>query len=767
MAARKGNNLLEQALRVAQSSGRSHQGRLRGLLRAATRAPGIASASLFLPDSTEPALTECFSSVLSGASRSCLIPYGQGCAGRAAADLREVYGTSVDLHPEERGGGESGQFVAIPILDGTGLTAVLALACPDPVLPSESVALCRQLVPIFSLTLSGLAAEQEAHKARRDLALISSLGRLIEAPAPAAMLLPQVVKLCTGSGVAGCAVIRLAAKGRARGRVYKGCHSSVRRELTALLEFEQRLSVRTLAAGATRTDKLALPGSCRYALCTPLTCNGQELGALTLFGGADLVSTAQAELAGTVARLVAGALTEAICEERVASFDTENEKKLKELSLLYRLSNTMLSTIKLNKLIHLTLTALTSGPTPFFDRAMLFLANERSGSLVGMLGVTSENAPVLSMPGGGGDDLLSSRWDITEDEMAAQRESEFSRQVQGKRLELDPTLNIASQAVLERRLIYIPEETGIGSDASAVARTALAASPLIAHGQTVGVVLVDNALTLSPITQEHLRFLQLFTNQAGMAIENSMLYNRIEDAHRQLSEAQENLLQKERLATIGEMAAGIAHELKGPLVSIGGFAGRLARKLPAESDEWASADLIVREVIRLEGILSEILLFSKKTTICYTRCNIVDIVNETLTITAPTVEEKQIEISTKFPRQRQVLLGDCQQLKQVFINIIQNSLEAMAPGGQLSIQVHPAELDGTDAIAVKIVDTGGGIPLEQLNNIFTPFFTTKASGTGLGLPIANRIITNHGGKIHVTNHPGLGAEFRIVLPKHW
>lgn len=767
MAARKGNNLLEQALRVAQSSGRSHQARLCSLLRTAARAPGIASASLFLPDPTEPTLTQSFSSLLSGASRGCLIPYGQGCAGRAAAELAEVYRTSVDLHPDERGSAEMGQFVAIPVLDGSGLCGILALACPDPELPVESLALCRQLIPIFSLVLAGFAAAEEAQRARRNLSLLGSLGQLLSAPSSAATLLPQVIKLCTGSGLAACAAIRLAPKGRHRGKVFKACHSSARTELDALLDLEQRLSARTLSRGATQTDRLTLPGACRYALCTPLTSKGENLGALTLFGGSQLLAPEQSELAETLALLLAGALTEAICEEQAARFDTENEKKLKELSLLYRLSNTMLSTIKLNKLIHLTLTALTSGPTPFFDRAMLFLANERSGSLVGMLGVTTDNAHPLSMPHGGGDDLLSSRWDISEEEMAAQRESEFSRQVQGKRLELDPTLNIASQAVLERRLIYIPEETGIEAAPSARSRRALAAAPLIAHGQTVGVLLVDNALTLSPITQEHLRFLQLFTNQAGMAIENSMLYNKIEDAHRQLSEAQESLLQKERLAAIGEMAAGIAHELKGPLVSIGGFAGRLARKLPAESSEWASADLIVREVVRLEGILSEILLFSKKTTICYTRCNIVDIVQESLAVVAPPVEEKQISVSTKFPRQRQLLLGDCQQLKQVFINIILNSLDAMGTGGTLSIHVLPAELDGKEAIAVKIADTGGGIPLEQLNNIFTPFFTTKESGTGLGLPIANRIITNHGGKIHVTNHSGQGAEFRIVLPKHW
>jgi len=175
----------------------------------------------------------------------------------------------------------------------------------------------------------------------------------------------------------------------------------------------------------------------------------------------------------------------------------------------------------------------------------------------------------------------------------------------------------------------------------------------------------------------------------------------------------------------------------------------------------------VREVLRLEGILSEILLFSKKTTICYTKCNIADIVQESLAVVTPPLEEKRITVTTKFPRQKLLLLGDGQQLKQVFINIILNALDAMGEGGKLAIQISATDLDGKEAVSVKIADTGGGIPLEQLNSIFTPFFTTKESGTGLGLPIANRIITNHGGKIQITNNPGLGVEFRVVLPKHW
>ncbi|TGU74604.1 GAF domain-containing protein [Geomonas terrae] len=767
MAARKVDNLLEQALVIAQSSGRSHQARLGSLLRLAARSLGLASASLFVPDPSEPILTQRYLAGASGIAQRCAIPFDIGCAGRAASQRTDVFCTHADLHPEERGGAEAIGYHSLPVLDGDRLVGVLVLGSADASLSPASLALCRKLLPVFSLTLAALAAAEQAQASGRIMSLLSGLGHLLGSPTAAGTLLPKIVRLCTGSGLAGFAVIRLTPNGRSRGRVFKSCQSSFRQDLEAFLDVEQKLSACALAAGATRTEQVVLAGSGYRALSAPLGSNGSTMGALTLFGGPELLSPEHIDAAEALARLLSGTLAEAICKERVASLDSENEKKLKELSLLYRLSNTMLSTIKLNKLIHLTLTALTSGPTPFFDRAMLFLTNERSGSLVGMLGVTSETSPPLSIPQGGSEDILSSRWDITEGEMVAQRDSDFCRKVQGKRLQLDGTLNIASQAVLEKRLIYIPDEAVIGADPATAPRTALAASPLIAHGQTVGVVLVDNALTQSPIAQEHLRFLQLFTNQAGMAIENSMLYNKIEDANRQLSEAQESLLQKERLAAIGEMAAGIAHELKGPLVSIGGFAGRLARKLPKESTEWAHADLIVREVVRLEGILSEILLFSKKTTICYTRCNMVDVVKETLAVVTPPLEEKQIRISTKFPRQKQVLLGDSQQLKQVFINIILNSLDAMGTGGELMIQVLPCDLDGKDAVTVKIADTGGGIPLEQLNSIFTPFFTTKGSGTGLGLPIANRIITNHGGKIQITNQPGQGVEFRIILPKHW
>ena len=767
MAARQEHNLLEHALRIAQTSGRSHQARLSSLLRLAVRSLDLSSATIFLPDSTLDALTGRVSSSLPFSGFRCLIPYGEGCSGRAAIGRGTENGARDVLHPDEPVAADEQSFLAFPVRESRRLIAVVSLASGQPGISRKSVAGFRRLTPVISLLVAGFCAQMDAEQRQRDLSLIASLGKLLNRALPPAEVLPRLLRLCTSSGLAYGAIIRLNEADDDRALVYQHCLHRFRAELPAMLQAEPPLSDRAVAGAAVCREVLTLPAATLHALCIPLSCNHKPLGALTLFDGSGLLSPKRDELAETLARLLSSALGEAISTRTVLGFARENDKKLKELSLLYRMSNTMLSTIKLNKLIHLTLTALTSGPTPFFDRAMLFLTNERSGVLLGMLGVTRESSPPLSFHQGG-DDILSSRWDISPEDMAAQRESEFCRQVLGMRLKLTGPPGAAGRAVLEKRLIHVPAKSRPSSDEAPHGRGyALAASPLIAHGKAVGAVMVDNSLTKTPISREDLRFLQLFTNQAGMAIENSMLYHKLEDANGQLHEAQENLLQKERLAAIGEMAAGIAHELKGPLVSIGGFAGRLTKKLAKDSPEHGHADLIMREVLRLEGILSEILLFSKKSTICYAHCSIAAIVKESLAVINPPLEEKRIAVEVHFPRKELAALGDGQQLKQVFINILLNSLDAMGPGGKLAIEVTAGELDGKEAVCVKISDTGGGIPMESLNRIFTPFYTTKESGTGLGLPIANRIVTNHGGKIQFTNTPGQGVEFRVILPKHW
>ena len=116
------------------------------------------------------------------------------------------------------------------------------------------------------------------------------------------------------------------------------------------------------------------------------------------------------------------------------------------------------------------------------------------------------------------------------------------------------------------------------------------------------------------------------------------------------------------------------------------------------------------------------------------------------------------------PRAPIHLFADCQQLKQIFINLFSNAHEAMQDRGELRVTISRTTMHGKPAAAVKVGDTGGGIPPEAINRIFNSFYTTKATGTGLGLPIANRIVTNHGGKIQVKSQPGIGAEFTVILP---
>lgn len=441
----------------------------------------------------------------------------------------------------------------------------------------------------------------------------------------------------------------------------------------------------------------------------------------------------------------------------------QNSYKMKELALLNRFSSVNLSNLRLNKLAYLILAALTSKDQNFFDRAILFMVNERSEALQGMLGVQREaTSPSATLSSDGGE------WTISDAEMAVHLDSELSRRVRSCRLELAKGRGVAYRAVTEKKVIRVNSSSGrevINPELVEIFRdNCFAIMPLKDKGRVLGLVMVDNSLSGRDISRDDLRLLKLFSNNAGVAIENLMLFTRLEEANGKLNEAQEQLLHGERLATIGEMSAGIAHELKGPMVSIGGFARRLARSVRQGSPEAQYVATIIEEGQRLENMLSDILSFSKKTTICYERCAISEVVDSALAIVAHALEKNGIRLIKSYPRKQLYFYGDCQQLKQVFINLFHNAQEVMQGGGELKVGISTAVLGGEKAVVIKVADSGSGIPASLLNNIFSPFYTTKKSGTGLGLPIANRIVSNHGGKLRVRNRSAGGAEFSVILP---
>ncbi|MDA8412788.1 MAG: ATP-binding protein [Desulfobacteraceae bacterium] len=450
--------------------------------------------------------------------------------------------------------------------------------------------------------------------------------------------------------------------------------------------------------------------------------------------------------------------------DRISSQPDATARQITQLTLLYQFSNTLLSTIRLNKLTHLILTALTSGNTKLFGRAMLFLRNEKSGVLQGMLGVTRDTSDGLRIIGN--EESLSSRWDISEEVIAHQLATDFCSRVRATRIDMNNECPLIKQVIFDQELCLIEDgecrQCATCSFIKHLGATSFAAAPLVAGRKSLGIIIVDTPQSGNGVNHDGLHFLKLFANQAGMAIENSMLYNRTEQAHSSLREARERLIHGERLAVIGEMAVNLVHELKNPLITIGGFAGRIKKGLPSDSREQRYADTIVKEVCHLEKMLSDILAFSRKPTICYNVCDLGEILQSCFNSYATTLEDQGISLSVNLENSHWPLLGDAHQLKQVFLNLILNACEAMPDGGQISVNIERLPQEKR-AVMVRIADTGGGVPPEMLSQIFTPFFTTKQHGTGLGLAIVNRIVLNHNGRIEAANE-GSGAVFAITLP---
>ena len=254
------------------------------------------------------------------------------------------------------------------------------------------------------------------------------------------------------------------------------------------------------------------------------------------------------------------------------------------------------------------------------------------------------------------------------------------------------------------------------------------------------------------------------SNYISSGLENTLLNTRLRDVVRELTDAQKRLIEQEKFRSLGEMTANIAHEIKNPLVIIGGFTKRLAKKMQSDRTENRYIDIILNEVSRLETILNELLHYVKENQPLEESCRLQDFLEEILYILTSDPSWESVEIVKDFDNSIEPIPCDTQQLKQVFINLFMNAFEAMHGSGTISLKTRRTTYAGQPFVTASIADTGGGIDPAIIDNIFNPFFTTKERGTGLGLAISNKIITNHKGHIEVENVAGKGVTFIVYLP---
>lgn len=245
---------------------------------------------------------------------------------------------------------------------------------------------------------------------------------------------------------------------------------------------------------------------------------------------------------------------------------------------------------------------------------------------------------------------------------------------------------------------------------------------------------------------------------------NSHLEDRVREATAQLEAAHEKVLRSETLSAVGTFASGVAHELATPLSSVLSYFQTVKGKIPAEDRLVADIALIEGELMRCRTILRGMLDFARPPETEKSVTNINEIISELLALVAYQTEYRNV---TKVPQLTEGLpdiMAIPGQLRQVFLNIILNALQSMPGGGTLTVSTFLTGDGYGGRVAVRVSDTGPGIPEDEINRIFQPFYTTKESGTGLGLSISYGIIRGHGGDIEVKSEVGKGTTFSVYLP---
>jgi len=291
-------------------------------------------------------------------------------------------------------------------------------------------------------------------------------------------------------------------------------------------------------------------------------------------------------------------------------------------------------------------------------------------------------------------------------------------------------------------------------------------SPIISKNRILGTLLMGAGTPQHGMaTEEDAAYLiDTIARYLSTGLETTLLNIRLRDVLKELGDAQKRLVEQEKFRSLGEMTASIAHEIKNPLVVIGGFTKRLANKVNKHEEEWRYIDIILKEVKRLETILNELLNYVKDVPTATDMCIINECIDEVLYLFAPDAAWEHITFIKEYEENIPPIKCDTQQIKQVFINILMNSFEAMAGKGTITIKTGHTDVHGKLFVTISITDTGGGIDPTIVDNIFNPFFTTKEKGTGLGLAISNKIVMNHNGHIEVHNKVGKGVTFIVYLP---
>ena len=282
--------------------------------------------------------------------------------------------------------------------------------------------------------------------------------------------------------------------------------------------------------------------------------------------------------------------------------------------------------------------------------------------------------------------------------------------------------------------------------------------PLLFKGRLVGIINVSHKFDKEAYSHEDIDLLNTLANQTAIAIENARLY---ED----LKKSKSYMRRADRLASLGTLTAGLAHEIRNPLVAIKTLTQLLPERLEDEEFRNHFLNIASGEVDRISSLVNELLEFARPSDPKLELENINTVLDGMILLVSTETKKKGIEVSKDYASDLPLTQMDREQMKQVFLNILLNAIEATEEHGAIAVRTRPfTKPNGESYVQIEFKDTGCGIPEEQLEDIFNPFFSTKKSGSGLGLTISNQIVQDHRGYIHVESRLNQGTSFFVNLP---
>lgn len=449
------------------------------------------------------------------------------------------------------------------------------------------------------------------------------------------------------------------------------------------------------------------------------------------------------------------------------TFDiTEQRRQTEQMRLISKLTEKVETTLDLDRVLRMVLTCVTAGHAIGFNRAFIMLLDEEKARLEGRMAVgptSSEDAhriwSNLDQRDQTIDEVLDQAVFSSSDRRLTETLQQLSVPVGDRENTLVSTLRSRTSAHVGEagRDPNMPRELTERLDLAE-----FACVPLSVPEEPLGVMLADNKYSGVPIDQHQVELLEMFARQASLAISNARAYERIQRQLQELHETRDRLIEAERMASVGRMASHLAHEIRNPLTAIGGFASSIARQHQDNPKTHRQANIIYDEVCRLERTLVNVLDYTRPLRPEKKPVDLNEIVRETTRQFDGQIEQNGIELQMDLSESLPEVMADAEMIKQVVINLVKNAVEAMeeTEEARLRVQTAPA---GEDTVQVVVADTGCGMPQEVVDDLFSPFFTTKIGGIGLGLSVSAGIVRQHGGEIDVESEAGEGSRFTVTL----